>query len=82
MNCVADQAPLSMEFSRQEYWSGFPFSSPGDLFHPGIEPVSLKSLGLTGRFFTPSTAFALYKFVLLDCFVVFAFYISMHYIWN
>jgi len=30
-----------MGFSRQEYWSGFPFSSPGDLSHPGIEPTAL-----------------------------------------
>ena len=37
---VAPQAPLSMEFSRQEYWSGLPFSSPGDLPNPGIEPKS------------------------------------------
>ena len=34
---VACQAPLSMEFSRQEYWSGMPFPSPGDLLDPGIE---------------------------------------------
>ena len=33
-----DQAPVSMEFSRQEYWSGLPFPSPGDLFNPGIGP--------------------------------------------
>ena len=32
------QAPLSTEFSRQEYWSGLPFPSPGDLPNPGIEP--------------------------------------------
>ena len=38
---VTCQAPLSMEFSRQEYWSGLPFSSPGDLSHPGIKPRSL-----------------------------------------
>ena len=37
---VAYQAPLSMGFSRQEYWSGLPFSSPGDLPNPGIEPRS------------------------------------------
>ena len=37
---VACQAPLSMGFSRQEYWSGFPFPSPGDLPNPGIEPGS------------------------------------------
>ena len=35
---VARQAPLSMEFSRQEYWSGLPFPSPGDLPDPGIKP--------------------------------------------
>ena len=37
---VAHQAPLSMGFSRQGYWSGLPFPPPGDLPHPGIEPVS------------------------------------------
>ena len=37
---VAYTAPLSMEFSRQEYWSGLPFPSPGDLPDPGIEPGS------------------------------------------
>ena len=35
---VACQAPLSVGFSRQEYWSGLPFPSPGDLLDPGIEP--------------------------------------------
>ena len=37
---VTYQAPQSMEFSRQEYWSGLPFPSPGDLPNPGIEPGS------------------------------------------
>ena len=37
---IAYQAPQSMGFSRQEYWSGLPFPSPGDLSNPGIEPVS------------------------------------------
>ena len=37
---VAHQAPLSMRFSRQEYWSGLPFPSPGDLPDPGTEPGS------------------------------------------
>ena len=37
---VACQAPLSMGFSRQEYWSGLPFPSPGDLPNPGIKPGS------------------------------------------
>ena len=39
---VSHQAPLSMEFSRQEYWSGLPFPSPGDLPHPGIKSGSPK----------------------------------------
>ena len=39
------QAPLFMEFSRQEYWSGLPFSSPGDLPNPGNEPASPVSAG-------------------------------------
>ena len=38
---VAHKAPFSMEFSRQEYWTGLPYPSPGDLPDPGIEPVSL-----------------------------------------
>ena len=46
--------PLSMGFSRQEYWSGLPFPSPGDLPHPGIEPMSLISLVLASGFFTTS----------------------------
>ena len=37
---VAHQAPLSMGFSRQEYWNGLPFPPPGDLPNPGIKPVS------------------------------------------
>ena len=40
MDCIAYQAPLSMGSSRQEYWSGLPFPSPGDLPDPGIEPGS------------------------------------------
>ena len=49
---VAHQAPLSMGFSRQEYWSELPFPLPGDLPNPGIESMSLKSPALAGRFFT------------------------------
>ena len=41
----AHQAPLSMGFPRQEYWSGLPFPPPGDLPDPGIETVSLAVLG-------------------------------------
>ena len=51
---VAHQATLSMGFSRQEYWSGLPCPSPGDLPNSGIEPASLRSLALAGRFFTTS----------------------------
>ena len=49
---VAYQAPLSMEFSRQEYQSGLPFPTPGDPPKPEIEPVSLASPALACRFFT------------------------------
>ena len=51
---VAHQSPLSMGFSRQEYWSRLPFPSPGDLLNPGIEPVSPISAALADRFFTIS----------------------------
>ena len=44
--------PVAMGFSRQEYCSGLPFPSPGDLPDPGIEPVSLMPPALAGRFFT------------------------------
>ena len=43
---VAHQAPLSTGFSRQEYWSGLPFPSLGNLLDPGVEPVSPASLAL------------------------------------
>ena len=45
---AACQAPPSMGFSRQEYWSGLPFPSPGDLPDPGIKPMAP---ALAGRFF-------------------------------
>ena len=51
---VAGQAPLSMGFSRQEYWSGLPCPPPGDLPNPGIKPRSLRSPALAGRLFTTS----------------------------
>ena len=50
------QAPLSMGFSRQEYWSGLPCPPPGDLPDPGIKPISLMFPALAGRFFTASAA--------------------------
>ena len=51
---VAHKAPLSMGFSWQEYWSGLPFPSPGDVPDPGIEPVSLTSPALASGLFTTS----------------------------
>ena len=51
---VARQAALSVGFSRQEYWSGLPVPSPGDLPDTGIEPESLVPPELGGRFFTTS----------------------------
>ena len=47
---VAYQAPLWMEFSRQEYWSGLPFPSPEERPNPGIRPASLASPALAGGF--------------------------------
>ena len=55
---VTHPAPLSMGFSGQEYWSGLPPPSPGDLPQPGIEPVALGSLALAGWFFTTSANFS------------------------
>ena len=60
LSCVtpwteAHQAPLSMGFSRLEYWSGLPISSPGDLPDPEIELASLESPALADRFSTTST---------------------------
>ena len=50
------QAPLSMGFPRQEYWSGLPFPPPGDLRDPGIKPVSPVSACTAGRFFATEPA--------------------------
>ena len=49
---VAQQAPLSMGFSRQESWGGLPFPPAGDLPDPGIEPASLVFPALAGELFT------------------------------
>ena len=56
MDCCC-QAPLSMGFSRQEYWSGLPCPPPEDLPDPGIELESLTSPALAGGFFTTSITF-------------------------
>ena len=69
---VTCQAPLSMGFPRQVYWSGLPFHSLGDLSDPGIKPTFPE---LAGRFFTPETPgkpnsirwFLLNKLYLINC---------------
>ena len=55
LRTITCQAPLSMEFSRKGYWTALPCPPPGDLLHPGIQPVYLTSLALAGRFFLTST---------------------------
>ena len=57
---IACQTPLSMEYFRQEYWSGLSCPPPGDLSNPGIEPASLT---LAGRFFTTEL---IKKYILLN----------------
>ena len=54
-------ARLSMEFSREEYWSGVPFPPPGDFPEPGIKPTSLVSSALVGGFFTANTSWEAHK---------------------
>ena len=69
MDCVAYHPPLSMGFSRQEYWNGLPCPPPGDLPDPGMELVSLMSPALASEFFTTSTTweaqFKVYKVLIL-----------------
>ena len=55
LQTVSCRAPLSMGYSRQEYWSGLPFPSPEDLPYPEIELLSLMSPTLASRFFTSAT---------------------------
>ena len=50
MNYITHQAPISMEFSRQEYWSGMPFPPPGDLSNPGTELMSPVSPALQAEY--------------------------------
>ena len=67
---LAPQALLSVEFSRQEYWSGLPFPTPGDLPDPETGPTSLASPALAGRFFTTWEArrlSALKEFMIQKC---------------
>ena len=57
---IAHQAPLSMGFSRKDYWISLPFPTPGDLHEPGIELTSLVSPASAGRFFTIELWFYIY----------------------
>ena len=71
---VALQAPLSMGFSRQKYWTGLPRPSPGNLPNPGPEPESLTSPALAGRFLTSAlvslTASKVFKMIQIATFSV------------
>ena len=60
---IACQAPLSLGFSRQEYWSRLPFPPPEYLPNPGIEPMSLPFPALAGGFFITAPPGKLYKYV-------------------
>ena len=63
---IACQSPLSMEFSRQEHWSGLSSPPSGDLPNPGIEPESLASPALASGFFTTSATWKAHCRLLLD----------------
>ena len=63
---VAHQAPLSMGFSRQEYWMGLQCPPPGDLPDPGIKPKSLVSPTLAGGFFTISAYWKLFLIYIIQ----------------
>jgi len=58
---MVHQAPLSMEFSRQEYWRGLPFPFPEDLLNLRNEPTSLASPALAGEFFTTRATWSGYS---------------------
>ena len=78
---VARQAPLSMGFLRQEYWSGFLFPSPGDLPDPGIKPASPVFPALAGGFFTsepPGTLRIKCNYICKDGFVITKHVVDTH----
>ena len=67
---VAHVAPLSVEFSRQEYWSGLLCPPPGDILNPGMEPASLTSPALAGRFVSTNASWeASISFQLLNKYI-------------
>ena len=76
---VARQVALSMGFSRQEYRSGLPFPTPGNVLEPGIESVSLKSIALADRFFTRShLGSPLFLILPFDLFILFLAVLRLH----
>ena len=76
---IAQQAPLSMGFSRQEYWSGLPFPPPGHLPDPEIEPASP---ALAGRFFTTSTNWEAHRNVKKDLLTFFKIFFKFFISWR
>ena len=76
---AACQTPLSMEFSRQENWSGLPFLTPGGLLHPRIQPMSLASPALV-EFFTNCTTWE-YQMLNLYSWIKRAWYASLMHRW-
>ena len=71
---VAHHTPLSMGFSRQEYWGGLPFPPPRDLPDLGIEPASLMSLALAGGFFITRAPWSTPHLALFQSLVTFPFF--------
>ena len=71
LNWKAQVQGEEVEINRQEYWSGVPFSPPGDLLDPGIEPTSLTSPLSAGDFFTTSTTWEaccnIYIYQIITC---------------
>ena len=83
LRTVAHQDPLSMRFPRQEYWSGLPFPSPGDLPDPRIEPVSL-ALQASSLLTEPpgkSVLVATSSFYVTENIIPFAFVLKRYYFW-
>ena len=67
MDYIAHQAPLSMGFPRQQYWSELPFPSPGDLPNPRIKPISP---ALAGRFLTTEpTGQPIRKYIMINAYI-------------
>ena len=70
LSAAPHRDPLSMVFSRQEYWSRFPFSTPRGLPSPGMGPACLEFPALAGRFFTTSATWEAHimKIILPNCY--------------